>query len=169
MISIQTPHQNNCYFRTASIDTVTYPTSVYAFLDTTPVLQYENGSMDEWYSFFERGDSFFQNCSPTFESPSVSDTDLSRFNPVFVNLVRNWIDFCSNNQLTISVSAMDAIETCLEVFLSSALNACNEESLNRTRQENQRVLVPALFGGAISKCPYLQLISNSGLMKPSAV
>ena len=125
--------------------------------------------MDEWYSFFERGDSFFQNCSPTFESPSVGDTDLSRFDPAFVNLVKNWIDFCSNNQLTISASAMDAIETCLEVFLSSALKACNEESLNRTRQENQRVLVPALFGGAISKCPYLQLISNSGLMKPSAV
>lgn len=131
--------------------------------------------MDEWYSFFGKDQLFFHEFDSSVElnfpesTNSPADPDLSLFDPCFVNTVSHWISLCSGNHLQVSTSGYEALESCLEVFLSHVLEACNEESIRRTHQQDKRVLVPAVVGGAIPKCPYLQFISNDGLMKPKSL
>lgn len=157
------------------MNSATYPNDVYTFLDSAPSMQYDSDTMDEWYSFFGRDQIIFHAFDSAFDIPlednsaSPEESDVSMFDPCFVSAVAHWINLCSANHLQVSTSGYQALESCLEVFLSHVLEACNEESIERTHNTDKRVLVPAVLGGAIPKCPYLQFISNVGLMKPQSI
>lgn len=157
------------------MNSATYPNDVYTFLDSAPSMQYDSDNMDEWYSFFGRDQMILHAFDSAFDmqleenAPTPEELDVSAFDPCFVNTVTHWINLCSANHLQVSTSGYQALESCLEVFLSHVLEACNEESVRRTLHADQRVLVPAVLDGAITKCPYLQFISNEGLMKPQSI
>ena len=138
-------------------------------------MQYDDDTIDEWYSFFGRDQMLLRTLDSSFDfnlpenTSSPEDSDLSMFDPCFVKTVTHWISLCSGNHLQVSASGCQALESCLEVFYTHVLEACNDESIQRTHHADQRVLVPAVLGGAIPKCPYLQFISNEGLMKPKSI
>lgn len=143
-------------------------------MDAAPDMadNYEEGDMAEWYSLFGHYGSLldapiipdvFEEKEEEIEE-AVDDVEL----PI-QELIRFWVRICSDKENRIDASGIRAVRECLDMFLERVLKLANEESLRRTCNEPNRVLVPALVEGIIPKCSYLEFISNSGLLKPEHI
>ncbi|KAK8829432.1 hypothetical protein WA577_004697, partial [Blastocystis sp. JDR] len=166
-----TPHQNNCLYRKHEYNSATYPKEVYAFLDAAPDMadNYEEGDMAEWYSLFGHYGSLLD--APILpdvfeEKEEEAEEAVDDVEPPIQELIRFWVRICSDKENRIDASGVRAVRECLDMFLERVLELANEESLRRTCNEPNRVLVPSLVEGIIPKCSYLEFISNSGLLKP---
>ena len=71
----QTSHQLNCLYRDERIDSSTYPSDVYAFLDTAPQNDgYEDGDVNEWLSFFGPLSGMLETVFPQEETPAIPES-----------------------------------------------------------------------------------------------
>lgn len=165
----QTSHQLNCLYRDERIDSSTYPSDVYAFLDTAPQNDgYEDGDVNEWLSFFGPLSGMMETVFPQEETPAIPESiryaDLSQ-------LMKTFLQEESGKSLPCTEDALEMINTCLEIVAESILKDCETESIRRTHCEDpcRHVLVPALLNAVSKENPYLQFVSNAGLQKPEHI
>ena len=165
----QTSHQLNCLYRDERIDSSTYPSDVYAFLDAAPQNDgYEDGDVNEWLSFFGPLSGILDPVFPQEETPPIPESvHYADLNSIMKTVLRDE----SGKHVPCTEDALEMINTCLEVVVESILNDCETESINRTHCEDssRRVLVPALLNSVNKQNPYLQFVSNTGLQKPEHV
>lgn len=122
--------------------------------------------MNEWMSFFGPIPDILEPVTEEEPPPSKIPADspyweMNNYLELFLKDEKGSSFHCSEEALRI-------IQTSLDLALTSIIEDCDKESVQRAKCDN-RVLVPALLNSVAHQNPYLQFISNAGLQKPDNV